>query len=172
MVWPFIPLTDVGVSSGVNVEAHLFVYAALTGVFLIVVYDLLRIFRRVCPHGAFWIGIEDFFYWLFSAIVIFGVLLKENNGVFRWFFVVGMLLGMIIYYFCVGRYFVVIIAMIINKILDVVKKILRVLLKPFKKIVIFLVNRIKRQIKSIKGRIKIRQKNIEKKDKTMYNDNT
>ncbi len=172
MVGTLIPLSMTEISINVSEEAKLFIYAALTGVFLIVVYDILRIFRRVCPHGTIWIGVEDFFYWLFSAIVIFGVLLKENNGIFRWFFAVGMLLGMIIYYFCVGRYFVVIIAMVINKILDIVRKILRIILKPFKRMVIFFANSIKKRIELSKKRTKIKKKNIEKKQDTMYNNNT
>lgn len=61
MDWKIVPLTVQGISFGIGIEAHLFTYAALTGVFLIVVYDMLRIFRRVCPHGVIWIAVEDFF---------------------------------------------------------------------------------------------------------------
>ncbi len=172
MDWKIVPLTVQGISFGIGIEAHLFTYAALTGVFLIVVYDMLRIFRRVCPHGVIWIAVEDFFYWLFSSIVIFGVLLKENNGIFRWFFVAGMLLGMVVYYLCVGRYFVIVIAMLINKILDIVKKVFLILWKPVWKVVIFLAKPVKKIGQSILGKIKTDKKDIEKNKKTMYNSDT
>lgn len=122
MVWTFVSISARGISPFLGDEAMLFLYAALTGAFLMLIYDFLRLFRRVCPHGLVWIAIEDFLYWIFSAIVIFGVLLVENDGIFRWFFALGMLLGMAAFHICVGRYFVVMMAAVLNKILDMVKR--------------------------------------------------
>lgn len=69
----------------------------LLGIGITMVYDSLRIFRRVYPHRMFWVSVEDLLYWVFAACSIFYLLYYENNGTFRWFAIVGMLLGMLLY---------------------------------------------------------------------------
>lgn len=117
-------------SDAITKEIQFFFHAALSGVLLSAVYDVFRILRRVHSHGNVWVAIEDFFYWIASALYISYVLMKENNGIIRWFFVLGILLGMLIYNFTIGRYLVPFISKIINKILDVVGKMLKIVLKP------------------------------------------
>lgn len=117
-------------SDAIAKEVQFFLHAALTGALLSAVYDVFRILRRIYSHGSVWIAIEDFFYWIACALYISYVLMKENNGIIRWFFVLGILLGMLIYNFSVGRYLVPLISKIINKVLDVVGKVLNILLKP------------------------------------------
>ncbi len=117
-------------SDTITKEIQFFLHAALSGVLLSAVYDVLRILRRIYPHGSVWVAIEDFFYWIAGALYISYVIMKENNGIIRWFFVLGILLGMLIYNFTAGRYLVPVISKIINKILHVVGKVLKIVLKP------------------------------------------
>lgn len=117
-------------SDTITKEIQFFLHAALSGVLLSTVYDVLRILRRIHSHGSVWVAIEDFFYWIASALYISYVIMEENNGIIRWFFVLGILLGMLIYNFTVGRYLVPVISKIINKILDVVGRVLKIVLKP------------------------------------------
>ena len=50
------------------VEETLFLYhAVLLGVFVAVIYDVIRIFRRVIKHNRFFISLEDILYWIFCA---------------------------------------------------------------------------------------------------------
>lgn len=79
---------------------------------------------------------------------------------------------MVVYYLCVGRYFVIVIAMLINKILDIVKKVFLILWKPVWKVVIFLAKPVKKIGQSILEKIKTDKKDIEKNKKTMYNSDT
>lgn len=94
------------------------------------VYDVFRIIRRVHVHGCLWIAVEDFCYWLCSALYIFYVLMKENNGVIRWFFVFGILLGMLVYNVTISPFLVGILSKAIRNILNVIEKILKIVLKP------------------------------------------
>lgn len=66
----------------------------VTGAILIVIYDVLRIWRLVCRHGTIWTAVEDFLYWCMSAVIIFRFLCEKNNGIMRGFAIGGILIGM------------------------------------------------------------------------------
>ena len=72
--------------------------AFFSGALITVVYDMLRIFRRVIAHGNVWIGIEDFVFWIWTALWTFSVMYRENDGSLRMYTVVAMVLGMIVYH--------------------------------------------------------------------------
>jgi len=42
-------------------------------------------------------GIEDFVYWLYSAVMTFSLLFRENNGILRGYIIACVFLGMIVY---------------------------------------------------------------------------
>lgn len=118
-------------SETISAELFFFLHAALTGILLSVVYDLFRILRRVYTHGCFLIAVEDACYWLGSALYITYVLMKENDGVIRWYFIFGILLGMLLYNLTISRYLVEPLSKFINYILHFVRKILRIVFRPF-----------------------------------------
>ena len=81
------------------VEETLFLYhAVLLGVFVAVIYDIIRIFRRVINHNRFFISLEDILYWVFCAWEVFYLLYKESSGVLRWFAILGIAFGMFLYF--------------------------------------------------------------------------
>lgn len=67
------------------------------GIIITFVYDNIRVCRRVIRHNTFFISIEDLFFWIAVAISIFLLQHKENNGVFRWFSIIGAFIGMLLY---------------------------------------------------------------------------
>ena len=69
-------------------------------------YDCIRIFRRVFTHGTFWISMEDLAFWTVVSAGVFKVLYYENNGIFRWFCVMGAAVGMVVYKAVLGRFLV------------------------------------------------------------------
>ena len=77
--------------------------ALVCGAFITFVYDLLRIFRRVISHGNVWIGVEDFFFWIWTSLWIFSVLYRENDGSLRLYTILAMVLGMIVYHRVIGE---------------------------------------------------------------------
>ena len=80
--------------------------AFFSGALITFVYDLLRIFRRMISHGNFWIGMEDFLFWIWTSFWIFSVLYRENDGSLRLYTILTMVLGMIVYHRWVGEPFV------------------------------------------------------------------
>lgn len=78
-------------------EAGFFLASFLTGVLLLLAYDIIRGFRRGVPHSGSVVSAEDFFYWSIAGVVVFGVAYKMNNGSIRGFAVAALLLGMVCY---------------------------------------------------------------------------
>lgn len=91
--------------------------AFLHGVLITVVYDLIRIFRRVIAHGNFWIGVEDFLFWIWTSLWIFSVLYRENDGNFRMYTILAMVLGMIVYHQTISEPLVRVMGKMFKKIL-------------------------------------------------------
>ena len=77
--------------------------ALFSGALITVVYDVLRIFRRIISHGNLWIGIEDFFFWIWTTFWIFSVLYRENDGNLRIYTILFMVLGMFLYHRIIGE---------------------------------------------------------------------
>ena len=86
-----------GMSETIVKEADILLKALATGAILILVYDFLRIIRKLIPHGTVWIAIEDILFWAGCAIAVFAMLFRENDGYLRGFSIGGVVLGMILY---------------------------------------------------------------------------
>lgn len=119
--------------------------ALLGGALITFVYDLLRIFRRVVSHGNLWIGVEDFVFWIWTALWIFSVLYRENDGSFRMYTIFAMMLGMICYHKTLSDPFVKVTGKILNKLLGLAFYPLKML----KIYMIFLGKKLKKLCKSI-----------------------
>ena len=78
-------------------EAGLAVLSFVLGLLLMISYDLLRLFRLLIPHGSLWTGLEDFFYWIYCAVMTFSLLFYENDGILRGYVIVSTFLGMFLY---------------------------------------------------------------------------
>lgn len=162
MDWAFVPLIHSKISVTVNEEAGFFIQAVFTGMVLFAVYDVLRVFRRVFIHGILLVSVEDVIYWIFCAIYMFGIVLRENSGGIRCFFVAGVMFGAVVYYYGLSRYVVGFISKIVKKILDVVSKVLKTLFSPLNRLVIFCEKKTKKRVLKYKQTIKNRKKTIEK----------
>lgn len=114
-------------SQGILEELQVVGVAFLCGSVITIVYDLIRIFRRVIAHGNFWIGVEDFAFWIWTALWIFSVLYRENDGSFRMYTILAMVLGMIFYHGTLSEPFV----RFSGKVL---KKVVSLFLYPLKKL--------------------------------------
>lgn len=111
-------------------ENMFLLYALLMGIFITFVYDILRIIRRVVPHGSFMISIEDMAFWMYCAVKVFVLMYNESNGTLRWFAILGALVGMLAYKKLLSTPFVTYTSMGLGKLLEVVAKIGRVIFHP------------------------------------------
>ncbi len=119
-------------SQGIVQEVTFFLHSILMGLIITFAYDWILIFRRLFRHGKFWMSVEDFIYWFVCGISVFYMLYRENNGVLRWFAVVGAAAGMLFYKLTVKNRFVSIMSTYIHKIMWFVFRVIQFVLRPLK----------------------------------------
>ena len=113
-------------------EVYFFASSILMGILITFVYDFILILRRIIQHSLFFISLEDFIFWAACAIAVFYMLYEENNGILRWFAVLGAAFGMLLYKKIIGKRFVSIMSAIIQKEIHIILKIMGIIFKPFK----------------------------------------
>lgn len=89
-------------------------HAFFMGIYITLVYDGLRILRRVIPHTAGVISFEDLVFWIFCAAQVFGLLYREGNGSLRWFAVLGAGVGMLLYHKTLSPFLVKYLSMLLG----------------------------------------------------------
>ncbi|MCD8241191.1 MAG: spore cortex biosynthesis protein YabQ, partial [Lachnospiraceae bacterium] len=85
-------------SGAILEELRFFALAVLRGVLILALYDALRVFRRVAAHGVWAVALEDLFYWIATALLIFELLYRENDGAVRGYALFAVAAGMMIYH--------------------------------------------------------------------------
>ncbi|MBQ9699555.1 MAG: spore cortex biosynthesis protein YabQ [Lachnospiraceae bacterium] len=93
-----------------------------------VLYDILRLIRRIIPHSNIMVNIEDFIFWTMSGVIVFMLIYAENSGTLRWFVVVGIVIGAVVYAKSFGTFLVKYTSRYINIILKYILK------KPLNKV--------------------------------------
>lgn len=89
--------------------------ACLCGAELAVLYDILRIFRRIIVHRkVLWIGVEDILFWIYAGLQLFLLSFETRSGVVRLFLIVGAIIGAAVYQWILGRFLVNIVSKIIK----------------------------------------------------------
>ncbi len=83
-----------------------FYHSALTGCMLCFFYDIIRIMRCLINPPIFWINIEDIIFSFIASLICFGITLTVYPGTFRLYMLTGLIMGGLIYHFCVGKYIV------------------------------------------------------------------
>lgn len=111
-------------------ENEFLLHALLMGIFITFVYDLLRIFRRVIPHGRLAVSLEDFIFWIYCAMKVFLLMHRESNGSLRWFAVLGALTGMLLYKKLISHVFVKEVSFGLQKVVQFLVKIGSFMFQP------------------------------------------
>ena len=81
---------------GIGKEAAVFLYAVLSGIVLYSSYQVLYWLRKLIPHAAWIISIEDLLFWIGVSIYLFRQMYRTTYGEIRWFFLVGVIGGSIL----------------------------------------------------------------------------
>lgn len=127
-------------------ENQFVLYAMLMGIFITFTYDILRILRRVFPHGGFMISLEDIIFWIYCSVKVFLLMYNESNGTLRWFAVFGAVAGMMLYMKLISPFFVKYTSLLLKKIVGVIVKAAAFVLRPFVKLLAAVRKRIMRAV--------------------------
>lgn len=117
-------------SQNIVSEVTFFLHSFLMGIIITLVYDGFLILRRLIRHNLFLISLEDLLFWIACAIGVFYMLYEENNGILRWFAVLGAAMGMLVYKMTVSPLLVGIVSAIIERTMHMLCRILSFLFRP------------------------------------------
>lgn len=139
------------ISETIAGEAGLLFASFLFGIALMLLYDILRIFRHMKKHGTVLMAVEDILYWLVCAIGIFALLYQENGGLLRWFVLGGVAVGMLFENYGISPWVVRLVVKALRIWQRMLGKVFGIVEKPGKKVFIIF----KKELKKIKKAIKI-----------------
>ena len=142
-----------------------FAFFTIGAVFALI-YDMLKVSGRPVSGRSFFVVLKDVLFWLVVTVVMFAGCLKFNDGEFRFFMFVGVLLGALVYFKTISRFVVIVLGFIADCIKKTVtfmfgifvfplKLLLRIVNKPVFIAFSFTRKRLLKLIEKIKFRIKI-----------------
>lgn len=146
-------------------QTSLFLIFTINGILIGIIFDIFRIFRKTIKTSDFVTYIEDFLFWIITAIVLLYSIFTYNNGELRFFMFLAVILGFIIYIFTISSYLIKINVNIINTIKKISIKTLKIIYTPIIKIfkilkkitfkpLLFISENLKKNMKNIKNKLK------------------
>ena len=87
-------------------DVRFFLASVLLGISAAFCYDLLRVWRRLFRHSLFFVSLQDFVYWFLLGMSGFLLIYRYNAGIIRFFVLLGIVLGVVVYLGTIGRFFV------------------------------------------------------------------
>ena len=86
----------------IDIQMNMFCISIFLGAGMGIVYDLVRIIRRIIKHNNFFIGLEDIIFWIVWAFVVIDGIHIYNNGELRIYIFLGLFIGFLIYKNTIG----------------------------------------------------------------------
>ncbi len=80
-----------------------FLAAVVSGGIVRLIYQCIRCFRRIVSHTLAAIGAEDLIFWMGSAVYMFVQIYHTSDGSIRWYFILGVALGVILMWVFLDR---------------------------------------------------------------------
>ena len=77
----------------VSSEVKIFLSAFFSGIFLVSLYMVLNMLRKIYKHSMLWINLEDILYWSITFGYLFVQIYHTNNGMIRIYYVLGVVFG-------------------------------------------------------------------------------
>ena len=122
----------------INEQAFLFLTCVQTGIIMGMLYDLIRILRKIIHHPNWLVQIEDLLYWITCGCFAFIMVYWENYGQIRVFIFIGILIGAILYFCTASILFMKVATWTIYWTKKVLKKIISFVLIPIKCIIVIM----------------------------------
>jgi len=119
----------------INEQVFLFLTCVQTGVMMGMLYDLIRIFRKIIQHPNWMVQIEDLLYWVTCGCFAFIMLYWENYGQIRVFVFAGILIGSVLYFLTFSILFMKVATWVIFWIKKIINQLIQFVLIPIKCII-------------------------------------
>lgn len=115
-----------------NTQLGMFLVYACTGIIICVLFDIFRALRKTIKTSDILTYIEDIIFWTITAAILIYITFILNSGHLRAYTYVGLILGIIIYYLAISKFFMKVSVAILKIIKDVITKVIILLLIPIK----------------------------------------
>lgn len=118
--------------SVILLQLYSFFTYLISGMIIGIFFDVFRILRKSFQTPDIVTYIEDILFWLFTGVFLILVLFKFGDGQLRFYNIVGLFIGIIIYMLSISKFFIKINVTIIKFIKNIIYKIVKVILYPIK----------------------------------------
>lgn len=98
-----------------------------SGVVLGIGYDIIEVLSREFRLRRFMIALMDVGYWLVATLFVFQVLVYANEGQVRVFIFIGLLVGIVIYFYMLSRLVRLTVTWVIVLFLRLIRRVIRIL---------------------------------------------
>ena len=116
----------------VTKQTLLFLTAIQIGILMGIIFDLIRIFRKLIKHPNIFVQIEDMLYWVVSGFIGFYMLYICNYAAIRPYIFIGMILGGLFYFLSFSIWFMKLATIAIEYLKKVIVKMVQCLIIPIK----------------------------------------
>ena len=79
-------------------QFYAFIVTVLIGIIMGICYDFYRVTKGIIHPRKFFVYLGDLLFWVVSTLIVFFMLLIGNWGEFRFYVLVGALVGALLYY--------------------------------------------------------------------------
>ena len=117
-------------------QTYLFIVFTIVGIIIGVLFDIFRIPRKSFKTKDIVTYIEDILFWILTGIIILFSMYKFSNGELRFFMIIGIIMGTLMYMITFSRYVIKISVFIIKIIKTIIVYPVKVVEKILKKIII------------------------------------
>lgn len=137
----------VSMDSSLKIQGYIFLSTVYGGLMIGLIYDLYKVIRYFLKPKKFATYIEDLFFWIIAALVIFNILLKSNWGELRGYVFLGFFIGILLYLKILEKVVFKILFFIFGSLIKGFKKVFSIIFYP----VIILKRKLKLRTKKVKN---------------------
>ncbi|MBE7038264.1 MAG: hypothetical protein E7404_05095 [Ruminococcaceae bacterium] len=114
-------------------EALSFLLTLIGGAIMGLISDIFRIIKKTSQKSVIFYTVNDIVMWIVLSFVAFETIFVVNSGMVRWYEIVALIFGFIIYTMTLSKYFVLLAEFLIK----ILKRIISIIVKMFS--IIFLI---------------------------------
>ena len=118
-------------------QALIFIVFTFTGILLGILFDFFRVFRRTFNTIDFITYLEDILYWILAGIIVLYNIWFFNNGEIRFFMIIWIIMGAIIYSLLFSSILIKIETMLLTKLKNIIMFFYKIIIIPIEKIIKF-----------------------------------
>ena len=119
-------------------QAYTFIIFVIIGFLIGIIFDFFRILRKSIKTNDIVTYFQDITFCIITGFIVLYAIFYFNNGEFRIYLFIGILLGCLMYLVTISHYIIKINVIILTKIINLCKKIIIIIKIPFKKIFLLL----------------------------------